>query len=83
MRTKGVWYFMMVARWVVGIAAILAGRWMIALWGWPWWAAILAELLLLTLVLAFVIQWPFSYGQYVQLQNRFVREKSDGRSQDG
>ena len=46
-------------------------------------AATLAELALATLILAFVIQWPLSYGQYVQVHNRFVGDKSDPRQRDG
>ncbi len=78
MRTRGEWYLMMVIRWVIGLAALLTGRWIIGLLEWPWWAAILAELALLALILAFVIQWPLSYGQYVQLQGRSAGENVGG-----
>ena len=83
MQTKRTWYFLMVVRWGVGIAAGLAGRWMFSVWQWPWWAGLLADFLLLTLILAFVIQWPLSYGQYVQFQDRVARGEAERRPGDG
>jgi uncharacterized protein (DUF58 family) len=82
MRTKGEWYFLMAVRWGVGIAAVFIGRWMISLWQWPWWAGLLADFLLLTLTLAFVIQWPLSYGRYVQFHDRIAGGNPDRRPND-